>query len=142
METTIMNRLDKISRYFYLLAILLMLSPVARDAAAATTPEQVKEFIHNVYIEGVPYDQASQLAPEIALPVLKQVLADPHEDEYWANAVVTIGMIGHDQGTELLTEFITRREAESKLNRAQTVAKTSAVMALGYIVNKTGNRKA
>lgn len=124
-----------------MLAFLLGIVPLAQNAAA-TTPEQVKEFVHNIYIEGVPYDEASQLAADVALPVLKQVLDDPGEDEYWANAAITIGMIGNDQGVNLLTEFVNRQEAKSKLTRAQTVAKTSAVIALGYIVNKTGNREA
>ncbi len=126
------------------LSLVLVLSLLlhARDAAAAITPEQVREFVHAVYIEGVPYEQASQLAPEVALPILEQVLRDPADEQYWANAAVTIGMIGHDQGAELLIRFITRREDKSKLSRDQTLAKTSAVMALGYIVNKAGNRKA
>jgi hypothetical protein len=125
-----------------LLVLVLSLLLHARNAAAATTPEQVREFVRAVYIEGVPYEQASQLAPEVALPILEQVLRDPADEQYWANAAVTIGMIGHDQGVELLIRFITRGEARAKLSRDQTLAKTSAVMALGYIVNKAGNRKA
>lgn len=124
-----------------LVLVLPLLLPVF-GAAATTTPEQVKEFVRAVYIEGVPYVQASEFAPEVALPVLRQILNTPAEERYWANAAVTIGMIGHDQGTNLLIDFITRREAKNKLNRDQTVAKTSAVMAMGYIVNKTGSRKA
>lgn len=137
-----MNSLAMITRLFSLLAVVVALLSPTLDAAAATTPEQVRKFVHAVYIEGVPYEQASQLAPDVALPVLEQVLRDPREEEFWANAAITIGMIGHDQGVDLLMEFITRREAKPKLSHAQTVAKTSAVMALGYIVNKTGNRKA
>lgn len=137
-----MNGFGMITRLFTLLALSLVLFLPTREAAAITTPEQVKEFVQAIYIEGVPYDQASQLDPDIALPVLKQVLANPREEDSWANAAVTIGMIGNDQGVDLLVQFITRREAKQKLSRAQTVAKTSAVMALGYIVNKTGNRKA
>lgn len=109
---------------------------------AATTPEQVQEFIHAVYIEGVPYEVATHLDPEVALPILKEVLNDSREEEYWATAVVTTGMIGDDRGADVLLEFINRKEASAKLSRAKTVAKNSAVMALGYIVNKTGNRKA
>jgi len=124
-----------------LVLVLPLLTP-AFVAAATTTTKQVEDFVRAVYIEGVPYEQASQLAPEVALPILKQFLNTPAEERYWANTAVTIGMIGHDQGTNLLIDFITRREAKNKLNRDQTVAKTSAVMALGYIVNKTGNRKA
>lgn len=118
-----------------------LLLPITQSAAA-TTSEQVKEFVHQVYIEGVPYSEASQLSADIALPILKEIINNPKEEDYWANAVVTIGMIGNDQGVKLLTDFINRKEAIGKLTRMQTVAKTSAVMSLGYIVNKTGNRTA
>lgn len=126
----------------YVLALILVLLPLPSYAIAATTPEQVKSFVRQVYFEGVPYEEASQLSWDIALPVLQGVLNNPSDAQYWANAVVTIGMIGDDQGAKLLMEFIERDEAKAKLNRAQTVAKTSAVMALGYIVNKTGNEAA
>lgn len=138
-----MYRLAKKFQQSFLLAAVTLLLPVAQPAAAAeTTPEQVKEFVHQVYIEGVPYAEASQLSADVALPILKEILNNPHEEEYWANAVVTVGMIGNDQGVKLLTDFVVRKKAKGKLTRAQTVAKTSAVMSLGYIVNKTGNRLA
>ena len=73
------------------LGLLLM---VRYGAAATTTPGQVREFVHAVYIEGVPYEEASQLSAEVALPVLKQILSDTHEQDFWANAGVTAGMIG------------------------------------------------
>ncbi len=137
-----MYRLAKNFQNFFLLASVTLLLPIAQPAAAATTPEQVKEFVHQVYIEGVPYAEASQLSADVALPILTEILNNPHEEEYWANATVIVGMIGNDQGVKLLTDFITRKEAKGKLTRAKTVAKTSAVMSLGYIVNKTGNRTA
>ncbi|HBP87314.1 MAG TPA: hypothetical protein PKK23_05735 [Nitrospirales bacterium] len=127
---------------FFMLAAVTLLLPVVPSALAATTPEQVQDFVHQVYIEGVPYTEASQLSADVALPVLEEILNNPREEDYWANVVVTIGMIGSDQGAKVLTDFITRKEAQGKLTRAQTVAKTSAVMSLGYIVNKTGNRTA
>lgn len=124
------------------LVIVLGLFLQGATAEATTTPERVKDFVHAVYIEGVPYEEAAQLDPEVALPILKEVLNDSREEEFWANAAVTIGMIGDDRGADLLLDFISRKEPKAKLSRPKTVAKNSAVMALGYIVNKTGNRKA
>lgn len=132
--------IKKFQKYFFLATIPLLL-PISQTVAA-TTPEQIKEFVYQMYIEGVPYTEASQLPAEAALPVLKEILNNPQDEEYWANAAVTIGMIGNDQGVKLLTDFIARKEAKDKLSRAQTVAKSSAVMSLGYILNKTGNRAA
>lgn len=136
-----MHRLAKKFQRFSLFAVVILLLPIA-EPAKATTPEQVRQFVRQVYIEGVPYAEASQLSANIALPVLKNILNDPREEEYWANAVITVGMIGSDQGAKLLMDFINRKEAKDKLTRPQTVAKTSAVISLGYIVNKTGNRTA
>lgn len=136
-----MKASDKINQLCALLAVTLVLILLA-PLASATAPEDVKNFVSGVYAEGVPYDQASQLDSDVALPILKQVLSDPRAEKHWANAAVITGMIGHDKGADLLIDFITRRETKAKLSRAQTVSKTSAVMSLGYIVNKTGNRKA
>jgi HEAT repeat protein len=129
-------------RKFYSLTMILGCLLQGAAVNAATTPEQVKDFVHAVYIEGVPYEEAAQLDPEVALPILKDVLNDSSEEEYWPNAAVTVGMIGDDRGADLLLDFINRKEPKAKLSRPNTVAKNSAVMALGYIVNKTGNRKA
>lgn len=119
---------------------LALLSP-SGHLMAQTTPEQVQAFVQQVYIEGVPFEQASQLAPDVALPVLREVLANRAQQDYWANAAVITGMIGDERSADILIEFITRAEPRS-LERAQVVAKTSAVMSLGYVVNKSRNRKA
>ena len=124
------------------LTLALALLSSAGHLMAQTTADEVKGFVQPVYIEGVPYERASRLDPAVALPVLEQILADSTQQDHWANAVVTIGMIGDERSADLLINFITRTERGQKLSRAQTVAKTSAVMSLGYVVNKTGSRKA
>ncbi len=124
------------------LTLALALLSSAGHSMAQTTADEVKGFVQSVYIEGVPYERASKLDPGVALPVLEQILADSTQQDHWANAAVTIGMIGDERSADLLINFITRTESGRKLSRAQTVAKTSAVMSLGYVVNKTGSRQA
>jgi len=66
------------------------------------------------------------------------MLDDAREAPYWANIVVTLGMLGDTRAVAPLIRFIARSEEGQELTTAQSVAKTSAVMSLGYIVNKTG----
>lgn len=137
-----MNGSIKHRRFAASLAFALALLSPAGSLMAQSTAEQVQAFVRQVYIEGVPFEQASRLDPAVALPVLQQVLADRSQQEYWANAAVIAGMIGADRSADILIEFVTRPEPSRNLPRAQVVAKTSAVMALGYVVNKSRNRKA
>jgi hypothetical protein len=82
------------------------------------------------------------MSPSLALPVLIKMLDDPRDEQYWANIVMTLGMLGDSRAVGPLINFITRSEEPSELSAPQTVAKTSAVMFLGYIVNKTGKGQA
>src|SRR5262245_21223669 len=104
-----------------------------------TRPDAIKKFVNEVYIEGVPYEQVVNLSPDAAIPILLEMLNDPRESEHWPNIVVTLGMIGDERAVKPLIAFIGRRESEEQLSRAESVAKTSAVMALGYVVNRTSN---
>ncbi len=105
-------------------------------------PAAIKDFVRQVYIEGVPYEDVGRLSADVAIPVLREMLNNPQEEEYWPNVVVTLGMLGDDRAVEPLVNFIERKEPGKQLSRAQSVAKTSAVMALGYVVNRTGNQRA
>ncbi len=105
-------------------------------------PAVIREFVHQVYIEGVPYDQVGRLHASPAIAALTAMLKEPGEEEYWSNIVVTLGMLGDDRAVDPLLAFIGRGESGEQLSRSQSVAKTSAVMALGYIVHRTANKKA
>jgi hypothetical protein len=53
-----------------------------------------------------------------------------------------MGMLGDSRAVDPLINFIKRSEDPSELSPPQAIAKTSAVMSLGYIVNKTGKGQA
>jgi hypothetical protein len=124
-----------------LLTLLAGRGLAAPGAVVPANAAQLQEFVGAIWIEGVPYHIASRIDPEFALPVLRKILADPQAAPQWANAAVTAGMIGHPDSADLLIEFITRAEP-GKADLDQARAKTSAVMSLGYVVNKSGNEKA
>jgi HEAT repeat protein len=108
----------------------------------ANDPETIRAFVRKTYMEGIPYNQVQRMSPSLALPVLIKMLDDPRDEQYWTNIVVTLGMLGDGRAVNPLINFITRSEERSELSPPQAEAKTSAVMSLGYIVNKTGNRQA
>jgi HEAT repeat protein len=102
----------------------------------------VRDFVRQVFIHGVPYEQASRYDAS-AMPTLLAMLRDPAEEQYWANIVVVLGMIGDERVVEPMISFIQSDPGPAGLlSPAQYRAKTSALMALGYLVNRTGNQRA
>jgi HEAT repeat protein len=100
-------------------------------------------FVRQTYVHGVPYNQAVAFDPRAATPVLVNLLFDAREQDYLANIAVTLGMLGEEQAVEPLIRFIEQAPpAGAALTPAQYVARTSAIMSLGYIVNKTGSPRA
>ncbi len=120
-----------------LFAIILA---VTVDPAAGQAPD-IRTFVHRIYIEGVPYEEAARFDPAASVPILLDMLADPKEADYWPNIVVTLGMLGDERAVDPLIQFL-QQGATAPLSHPQYIAKSSVVMALGYIVNKSGSEKA
>jgi hypothetical protein len=102
-------------------------------AEAQEMPQDVRDFVRQIYFHGVPFEQARQFG-EDDLAVLEQMLQDPAEEPYWQTIVVTMGMIGEPEAAGPLIEFITE-PTEGQLSPDHYRAKTNAVMSLGYLVN-------
>jgi hypothetical protein len=100
----------------------------------------VREFVRQRFVHGVPYELAHRF-PATAVPILLEMLRRPSEEAAWPNIAVTLGMIGDDSAVEPLIAFI-ESAGSAKLSSAHYAAKTGALMSLGYVVNKTGNRSA
>ena len=111
-----------------------------RALMSGRRPMDVGEFVRQTFIHGVPYDQASHYGPNV-VPTLLQMLKDPKEEKHWSNIVVTLGIIGDTRVRQPLINFIDS-DFQGTLSRSQYTAKTSAIMALGYFVNKTGDNEA
>ncbi|MCS6288213.1 MAG: matrixin family metalloprotease [Nitrospira sp.] len=100
----------------------------------------VREFVRQVFIHGVPYEEARKFGLE-DVPTLFEMLNDEGEQEYWANIVVVLGIIGDEQTPDRLIQFI-EGNGDEAISPAQYRAKTSAIVALGYLVNKAKSLKA
>jgi HEAT repeat protein len=123
-----------------LVGTMAVVSVVA--AAQGPAVPDVRAFVHQVYIEGVPYEQAIRLDPTSGVPVLLGMLADPREEKYWPNIVATLGMLGDDRATDELIRFLERDIPGRPLSHPHYIAKTTVMMALGYIANKSGSPRA
>jgi len=112
-----------------------------KKVAAAEVQEPlvpVKDFVHMVHPEGVPYDVASRYTKEDA-KVLLGMLKDPAEKPWWTNIATTICFIGDDSAVKELIAFVNGGKQEAKPTRAELDARKAAVAHLGAIVNKTAN---
>jgi len=109
------------------------------NPAGVVYPTDAREFVSLVFFHGVPYDGAHRLGPA-AIPVLVEILADPRAEALWANAATTLGMIGDPQAREPLTRFI--QNGDGRLSVGSYRAKTSAIMALGYLANASQDAEA
>ncbi len=108
----------------------------ARGQGAA----DVRAFVHQTFIHGVPYAQASRFSSTDAT-VLLEMLANDQERAFWPNIVVTLCVIGDERAVDPLISFFSR-DVPGALSPSEYNAKTGALMSLGYIVNKNGNLKA
>ena len=99
----------------------------------------IRDFVHQIYIEGMPYEAANAY-DSTAVPTLMEMLADSTEAPYWANIAVVLCIIGDPIYVDPLIDFI--KADQGTLTDEIYRAKSSAIMALGYLINKTGDENA
>lgn len=98
----------------------------------------VLEFVSRHYVEGVPYEAASQYTEDDAKRLLDW-LADPGDhEEFLPEIVTTLCFIGSEVAVEPLIAFVERPEA----SRAIFNAKNAALIHLGNLINKSGSTRA
>jgi hypothetical protein len=102
-------------------------------------PSSAEDLVHRFYFEGIPYELARQLDPASAVPRLLEMLRDPGERPYRTNIVVVLGMVGDASVFDPLSEFI--RGDGSAEDAEEHRARTAAVMALGYVLHRTGEAR-
>lgn len=135
-------------RIFWILAVVGLLSLGWQLNIIANTHQElmpaaqsldIKDFVRQTFITGVPYEEASKYGSDV-VPTLLEMLEDTAEETHWSNVVVTLCIIGDETAVDPILAFIAKDQGE--LSHSHYKAITSAVIALGYLVNKTGNQKA
>lgn len=115
--------------------------PPSPDSSAAKYPIGIREFVQKLYIHGIAPELASARYSEKDVPILFEILADKQNKQYWVNTVVTLGLLGSEPAVDYLIDFI-RKGTGKVISIEEFRAKIAAVTALGYLVNRTGSRKA
>jgi hypothetical protein len=129
-----------------LISVLVVLSAIIFGSLTSVAQTggsglmDIKNFVRQVFIHGVPYEEANKYDTSV-VPTLLKMLEDPTEEAHWANIAVVLEIIGDERAVDPLIAFI-EKGVEGKMSRYRYIAKTSALMGLGYLINKTGNEKA
>jgi hypothetical protein len=113
-------------------------APLAGAEAAST--KSVRNFVRQFFIEGIPYEEFARYNAS-AVPTLLEMLADPREEQAWPNIVIMLGMLGDERAVARLISFA-EQTPDKELSYFQYEAKKNAIFGLGYLVNRTGNRRA
>jgi hypothetical protein len=90
----------------------------------------VRAHVLQVHRHGLPWAATRRLGLE-ALPALDEILFDPAQKSFWANAVGTIGLIAEPQGAPFLLSFLAR--AEGDLDPQHFRALCQVPTALGHL---------
>lgn len=133
-----------LSRTIAVLLACAFLAPVSLAKDVESGSKDIESFVRQVYFHGVDYNAAMAFSSD-NVPALFEMLKNPDEAPYWANIAVTICMIGGDEALNDLIAFIeSTPSARLSAKSAQHLdtAQTSALMGLGYLINRTGSEQA
>lgn len=129
---------DRVGRGATLATLLATALCCAPSSKSAEVP--VATFVRRLYADTVPFDEGRSYGPE-AVPVLLSMLADPAEKAHWHTIVLTLGMIGDQRAVDPLKAFV-RSGGSEVVSEDVFSAKSNTLLALGYIVNQSGDRRA
>jgi hypothetical protein len=113
-------------------------APAATNVPAP--PEDIKDFVRQFFVHGVPYERAMRYGSQ-AVPTLLDMLADPKEEHAWPNIVMVLGMLGDERAVSPLISLI-EQNPKGELEYFQYDAKKNAIFGLGYLINKSSNQRA
>ena len=119
-------------------ALMPMVTPCAQ-VEPMQPPDDVREFVSQHWIEGVPYQAASQYTEEDARLLLEWLVEEPEEhEEFLPEIVTTLCFIGSEIAVDPLIEFVESPGA----GRAVFNAKNAVLIHLGDLINSSGSQVA
>ena len=125
--------------HLFTIVMSLNITGLGFFTAGPAAAMDVMDFVKQTFIHGVPYEEASQYGTG-DVDALLGMLSNRSYENHWPNVVVTLCIIGDDRAVDPIVDFI--KGGTGQLSHAEYTAKSSAIMALGYLVNKSGNAKA
>jgi hypothetical protein len=103
------------------------------DPMPAQKAVDVREFVLQKYIHGIPLARAREFSPRFVADLLP-MLHDPQYERYWANIVSTICMIGDPDAATPVMDFLLR--GEGSVSSHEYDAKCMALMNLGRLIRR------
>ncbi|HED33887.1 MAG TPA: hypothetical protein ENJ08_06670, partial [Gammaproteobacteria bacterium] len=117
-------------------------STAPSSSGANSKPASVKEFVSQIYFDGLPLDQAATYKDKDTA-VLLRMLKDDKQVLYHENIALTLGMIGSSRAVKPLITYINKGSGNEKVMSRQTYkGRVGAIVALGYLVNRTNSEAA
>lgn len=112
---------------------------VAIGETSAFALEPIETFVERVFIHGVPYRTAARYTDTDATKLeqrFQQACLSPNvESPFCSNMAVTLGILAQSTSIPLMRAFIEKPRAHMELPEFR--AQTSAIIALGYAINRT-----
>ena len=125
------------------LAVALFMLPLCSMAQTSHEASRmdVETFVRSVYIHGLPYDAATRYTSDDA-GILTEMLQNSENAIYWPNVTMVLGIIAAEGTVESLIDFIHGHDGPVEWSSTMYRGRVSALAGLGYVVNKTKNKKA
>jgi hypothetical protein len=111
-------------------------APPAGAGLPAGDALPVEAFVRQQFVHGLGYPAAAAYGPD-AVPRLLAMLADPAEQAHWTNVVVVLCAVGDGGVAQAVIDFV--HAGEGEIAEAHYDAKGAAVMALGWLLARTGS---
>ena len=126
--------------------VTVVLCGVIGVGAAGSAQEQAHEDLRAyVQSDSFPqsYRQVSEALDSSATPELVAMLGSSAlKATDWRRAAGVLGVVGDERAVEPLIEFVSRPEPQQPMPQTHDDARMAALMALGGIVNRTGDERA
>ena len=120
------------------LLVALSLGPAAQEQ-----PESAKSFVYGIHVGGDTFGVAKQVSALEDTDALLEMLSDPALAPHWPNVTMLIGVSGRAAMVRPLINFVEGRNSDVGWSLPVYRGRTSAIMALGYLVHEAGgNREA
>lgn len=109
------------------------------DLGGLQAPADVRDFVQQHWVEGVPYELASQYGEADALELLDWLVKEPERHaEFLPQIVATLGYIGAEVAVQPLIDFV----KSPRSGRVVFNAKNIALIRLGDLANRSKSKPA
>ncbi|SFJ38681.1 HEAT repeat domain-containing protein [Jannaschia pohangensis] len=117
---------------------VIRLERVGDFTPGAVPIQPIKDFVTQIYFEGLPLDVAASYGPDV-VPELVEMLADPSLVTYHENIALTLGLIGSPLAAEPLQAYVSRGGVDDGDLRRAEKGIVGAVIGLGYLAGQTSD---